>query len=296
MKKILIVGASGFIGKNIYEYLSEKKEQYSVYKVSSTELDATDEIAVTSFLEQNYFDVIVHSAVHNSGVKKYKDSNKMLEYTLRMFYNFEKNQHLYGKMLYFGSGAEFDKRYDISFVSEEQIGENIPIDDYGFAKYIIERSIKNSENIFNLRLFGIYGKYEYWPLKFISISCCKAIKNIPISIRKNVYFDFLFIDDLCQIVEWFILNTPKYKDYNVTTGQKIDLLKLAQIILKVSGKDLPIYICQDGLDKEYSANNNRLKEELGDFNFTNVEKAIEKLYNWYCQNDEIIDLYPLLYQ
>jgi UDP-glucose 4-epimerase len=296
LKKILIIGASGFIGKNIYEYLNSEKDRYDVYIPSSSELDATDEVAVNGFLKQNYFDVIIHAAVHNPVVKKEKDSTKMLECSLRMFYNFEKNQHLYGKMLYLGSGGEFDKRYNVSNITEEELGRSIPKDDYGFAKYIIAKSIKESKNIINLRLFGIYGKYEYWPLKFISISCCKAIKGIPISIRQNVYFDFLFIEDFCKIIEWFILNKPKYKDYNVSTGDKIDLYTLAQKVVKISEKKLPIYICRDGLDKEYSSNNQRLIKEIGNFKFTDVDVAIKKLYAWYCENEEIIDLYPLLYQ
>ena len=153
-----------------------------------------------------------------------------------------------------------------------------------------------SKNIINLRLFGIYGKYEYWPFKFISISCCKAIKGIPISIKQNVYFDFLFIEDFCKIIEWFIFNRPIYKDYNVSTGTKIDLFTLAQKVVKVSGKNLPIYVCRNGLDKEYSSNNRRLIQEIGNFKFTDVDVAIEKLYDWYYENEGIIDLYPLLYQ
>lgn len=296
MKNILIIGASGFIGKNIYEYLSEKKDKYNIFIPSSKEFNAIDEEQVNSFLKKKYYDVIINSAVHNSGSQKDKDSTKMLEYSMRMFYNFEKNQNLYGKMLYFGSGAEFDKRNDILSVKEEDLGNNIPIDDYGFAKYIISKAIENNGNIYNLRLFGIYGKYEHWQSKFISNICCKAIKNIPISIRQNVYFDYLFIDDFCKIVEWFIENEPKQKTYNVTTGQRIDLLTLAQKVVEISGKEIPIYVCKKGLAKEYSSNNDNLIRELGDFQFTNIDEAIKKLYDWYVDNEEIIELYPLLYQ
>ena len=296
MKNILIVGASGFIGKNLYEYLSKKKDEYNIFIPCSKEFDAINEEKVNRLLEKVYFDVIINSAVHNCGAKKYKDNTKMLEYSMRMFYNFEKNQNLYGKMLYFGSGAEFDKRNDIRSVKEDDFGKHIPSDDYGFAKYIIAKSIESSKNIYNLRLFGIYGKYEYWQSKFISNICCKAIKNIPISIRQNVYFDYLFIDDFCRIAEWFVENQPKYKSYNVTTGEKIDLLTLAQKVLKISGKDLPIYVCREELAKEYSSNNDKLIREIGNFQFTNVDEAIKKLYDWYAHNEEIIDLYPLMYQ
>ena len=63
----------------------------------------------------------------------------MLEYNLRMFLNFEKNSHLFGKMYYAGSGAEYDKRYNICSVKEEQEGSTIPIDQYGLMRYTIDK-------------------------------------------------------------------------------------------------------------------------------------------------------------
>ena len=42
MKKILILGSGGFIGRNLYEYLSENTN-YSISAPSSLELNAADE-------------------------------------------------------------------------------------------------------------------------------------------------------------------------------------------------------------------------------------------------------------
>jgi len=295
MKKILLIGASGYIGRNIYEYLINSPEKYKVTAPSSKELNSTDEIEVHKFLVKEYYDVVINSAVHNSSTKKYKDNSKVLEYSLKMFFSFEKNSNLFGKMLYFGSGAEFNKVKDISFVSEDDFGKSIPTDDYGFSKYIIAKQIENSSNIYNLRLFGVYGKYEHWKSKFISNACCKAIKNIPISIRQNVYFDYLWIEDLCGIVEWFINNKPKFNTYNITSGKKTDLLTLANKVIQVSGKDLAIYICKEGFLKEYTSNNERLVKEIKNFEFTNIDKGIDKLYTWYTENEKDINLLSLLY-
>ena len=62
-----------------------------------------------------------------------------------MFFNFERYQSLFGKMLYFGSGAEFDKRNGICSISEEDAGNGIPATDYGLYKYIINKSIQHSK-------------------------------------------------------------------------------------------------------------------------------------------------------
>lgn len=297
MKKILLIGSSGFIGRNLYDYLISKTNKYEIYAPSSNNLDVTDENKVEEYLKQTYFDVVIHCAVYNGNKDNCNNlDDKMLENSLRMFYSFEKNQQLFGKMLYFGSGAEYDKRYDIKSVKEDELDKTIPNSQYGFAKYIINKAIYNSDNIYNLRVFGLYGKYEHWKSKFISNACCKAIKNIDISIRQNVYFDYLYIDDFCEIVEYFINNKVKHKDYNIVSGKRIDLLTIAKKVVELSNKNLSIHTCIAGLGKEYTASNERLINEIENYKFTDIDVGIKNIYDWYCENENEIDIYSLLYQ
>lgn len=46
----------------------------------------------------------------------------------------------------------------------------------------------------------------------------------------------MYIDDFCKIIKWFIDNKPKYHTYNVTTGDKIDLFSIANLINNVVEK------------------------------------------------------------
>ncbi|MDD3138145.1 MAG: NAD(P)-dependent oxidoreductase [Lachnospiraceae bacterium] len=295
MKKIFVTGGSGFIGINLCKYLSET-EEYKVYSPSSKEIDLLDAEVMEEYLRENQFDVVIHAANYGIGIDKTKDETKILENILKMFLNLQKNSNLYGKLIHLGSGAEFDKRYPIIEVREEEVGETIPQDQYGLAKYIIGKMTENETNVYNLRLFGIFGPYEYWPVKFISNICCKAIKDLPMTIRQDVFFDYLWIEDFCKIIKWFIKNEPQYHTYNVTTGIKINLIELCQTVLNVSGKNLPVYVCKDGYANEYTSNNQRLMKEIGDFEFTPIEVSIEKLYRWYLERQEMIDITKLLYQ
>lgn len=294
-KKILIAGSTGFIGKNIYEYFSAR-ENVELSCVSSADINFMDEARIEKYLTENWFDVIIFCANYDIGRNPNNDASKVLEYNLRMVLNFEKCSRYYGKLLYLGSGAEYDKRYDISMVKEEEIGKHIPVDQYGLYKYTVNQIIKKTLNWYNLRIFGIFGKYEDWKVKFISNLCCKAIKNLPLSIRQNLYFDYLWIDDFCRIVEYFVHYDVRYKDYNIVTGRRISLLELACIVKEVSGKDLPIYIGKAGLGNEYTADNERLLSEFGGFEYTEIKDAIRTLYKWYEENMDMIDIFPLLYQ
>lgn len=201
-KRILITGASGFVGRNVKEYL-EQTEKYEIYAPTSSELNCLDEQAVVSCLKQYNFDYVLHFAVYGDAIDKKKDGSKALEYNLRIYLNFARNAHLFGRMYYTGSGAEYDKRYPICSVTEEEIGKTLPTDAYGLLKYTVGQMIEQSENIYNFRLFGIYGKYEDYPTKFISNVCCKAIKNVGLSMRQNVYFDYLWVEDFCRMIELF---------------------------------------------------------------------------------------------
>ncbi len=295
MLKILITGASGFVGKNVSEYLQKNNEGYELFTPSSQELNCLDEVAVTEYLRCHKFDYILHFAVYGDGIDKSKDGTKILEYNLRIFLNFYKNSSLYGKMFYTGSGAEFDKRFDIIDVREDQIGNTIPVDQYGLMKYTIGRLIEQSDNVYNFRLWGIFGKYEYYPTKFISNVCCKAIKGLPLSIRKNVYFDYLWVDDFAKMIQYFLHHEPQYHTYHAVSGKKISLEEICQIVLKISKKQLPIYICSEGWANEYTASNVRIAEEMTGFEYTLLEEAVRQLYGWYREHDQEIDLYKLIY-
>ncbi len=297
MKKVLIIGGSGFIGKNVREYL-ENKKCYEIHAPTTKNLNAIDEEQVANVLRQTYYDIVLNFAVYGDGVDKTKDGSKILEYNLRIFLNFEKNHQLYGRMFYAGTGAEYDKRFDIRSVKESEEGKHIPIDQYGLMRYITDRMIRQSENIYSLKLFGIFGKYEPWHIRFISNCCCKAIKGIPISIRQNVYFDYIWIEDFCKILDWFMNedNHPQHHAYNVTRGEKVDLLTIAKMVVEISGKQIPIIVCHEGIGKEYTSDNQLLLQEIGGFRFTPLKAAIHKLYVWYQNHENEIDLYKLLYQ
>lgn len=290
MKNILITGANGFIGRNISEGL---KTNYKIYTPNREELNLLDTNMVEEYINRNKFDVVIHCATQNTLGKDRIFETEVLDRNLRMFFNLERCSEKYGKMYYFGSGAEYDKDFYIPHMPESYFDNSIPKDAYGLSKYIMSKVINNKSNIYNLRVFGVFGKYENWEHRFISNSICKVLKGIPISIRQNVYFDYLYINDLCKIMIWFIENNPKYKHYNICTGNKVDLTTISKKILKISKKQLDISIEKSGLNKEYTGDNSRLINEIGDFEFTSIDKAIEELYNYYLGINKDIDYIKL---
>lgn len=282
MKKILLTGGSGFIGKNIYKKLCKK---YYLFNPSSKELDICKLYDLRKYVIENDIEIIIHSAVYN---KRYINSEIEVYKNIIMTANIENVSHLVDKVLYFGSGAEYNKNFPIKNVSEELIGDKIPDNAYGISKYNANLIARKSDNIYNLRLFGVFGPYENWRSCFISNICCKAIFNLPLSIRQDCEFDYIFIDDLVKIVDMFIYSIPKYHDYNVVSGNMIRLTDIVKNVSLISGKEHIVHILKKGENLPYTASNARLKNEFN-INISNIDSSIEILYNWYELNKNIID-------
>ena len=293
MKKILITGGSGFIGRNLREQLAKN---YEIIASSSSELNLLETKEVHNFLSRHCFDVVIHSTTHNATRNSNKDLGLVLKNNLLMFYNLARCNKLFGRMIYFGSGAEYNKEKCPPKVREDQFGIYVPRDDYGFSKYISALATEKADNIYDLALFGCFGKYEDWEIRFISNACCKAIFNLDITIKQNVYFDYLYIDDLVKIVDWFInANNLSHKRYNICTSALIDLVTLGRKVKNISGKKINIITREEGCGREYSGNNDRLMKEMGGFQFASIDEAIENLYQWYEANKLLLDKKLLLF-
>jgi GDP-L-fucose synthase len=258
--KILLTGGSGFIGKNIFPFLNDN---FEVYAPTRKELNLRDYNEVLNYLQNNKVDVVIHSANPNPVKNSLDTQNTMFEDSLQIFMNFYNCRKYYGKMYYLGSGAEFDKRYDVASVKEDEIGTTIPQDTYGFAKYVMNELARTSDNIYNLRIFACYGPFDH-PSKFIThaIHCC--MENKPITIRQNCYFDYMHVSDLGRILCEMINKDLKYHDYNICSGKRIPLVEIAEIVRDKMKNEKPVEVLSDGLNKEYTANNHRMMEELKD--------------------------------
>ena len=278
-----MTGGSGFIGRNLTEAL---KEDYLVFSPSHKELDILDHDALQSYIAKHGIDTVIHAAVHVPGVN---GAEKEFFNDMQMFFNLEKLSENLDKVIYFGSGAEYDKRFHIRDVKEEEIGKHIPVTEYGLAKYAMNKIARASDNIYNLRLFGVFGKYEQWEIKFLSNLCCKAVYDLPLTIRKECRFNFLFIDDLIQVVRLALENDLAFHDYNVCYDESFFLSSFARMVLQVSGKDLEIRLLSHENNLDYTASNARLHSTFPDLRLTSMECAIEKLYEYYFEHKTLID-------
>lgn len=289
--KVLITGGTGFIGKNLVEHLSKN---HTLLVPNHRELDLFDEKSVRQYLSRNVADVIIHTA-GKPGHRNAQDPTGVFYADCFMFYNLIRNRDSFGKLLITGSGAIYDMRYYLPKMKEEYSGTHMPVDEHGFFRYVTSHCMGTDNRVIDLRIFGVFGKYEDYAIRFISNAICKTLFNLPITIKQNRRFDYLYVEDLLPVMEYFIHNDSRYNAYNVTPDNSVELNTIAEMVRRRSGKDIPIIVAQPGLGLEYSGDNARLHEEITALSFTPLELAIDCLYNWYEMNRSTIDRECLLF-
>ena len=285
-KKILLTGGNGFIGKNIQA--SSLAEKYDIFAPRSFELNLADTQAVDEFFRTREFDVVLHTAV-KPGHRNAKDPTNLFYTNVRMFENLVRHTDKFGKMINFGSGAVYDVAADNRLVTEDQIGRRCGKDDHSFCKYVVHKRIEALPNVIDLNIFGIFGKYEDWEIRFISNAICKTLFDLPITLRQNRRFSYLYVNDLMPVLEYFIEHEAKYKCYNVTPDEETELLQAAQTVQQVGGRNNEISVAMPGYGLNYSGSNARLRNEIKDLQFTPLEKAIAEMMSYYRKNQNQLD-------
>ena len=270
MKNILLTGSGGFIGKHLKEYFKE----YNLFAPRSFQLNLLDNVETAKYLKENNIEFIIHCA--SCGVRITPDATleDVAKPNMEMFNNLAKSEL---PMITIGSGAEYDKSRPLVNIKEEDFGKSIPKDPYGYSKYLISKEIEKRDNILNLRLFGIYGFGE----DKSRVTSCIINDNLahrPVTLNQNVVFDFIWIEDFCRIVEYFITHPTKEKFINICPTKSIEIVELANIVNEFSDYKSEIIVKNQGLNLEYTGNNKRLLNIIPDFEFTSYEDGMKEFY------------------
>ena len=293
METLLITGAGpkGITGRLIKEFFVGK---YNLLTPSSAELDLTNDIAVGNYFNSHSIDYVVHCATFrptSTSTSHFVDDE--LESNLRMFFSLATQSFKFKKMIYLGSGAEFDKSKPIIQANEADFGNSIPKTKYGFSKYIMTMFARNSLNIYNLRLFGTICKYERPEKNVVSNLCVKAINDMPLNLKQDCLFSFMDMDYLPIVIEFLMNNDIDTHDINVAIDRPYLLSEIAQMILEFNGSGSYSFE-KEGLNFEYTANvdimNNICISSVLD---CSVKNAVCKVYEYYKKNQEGIDINAL---
>lgn len=254
--KVAVLGANGFLGKFLASQLNKKG--YIVYPVTRNELDLTNFLSVTNWLEN-----IKPNAIVNCAISSNIDINSFVcndvQNNLNIFLNFYTNSHNFDKFFNIGSGAELDRRYNIHTASELDIFTAQPKDSYGYSKNVISKLSTQNEKFYTLRLFGCFHISEP---KFRLFNRVASGEKVKITDRQ---FDYFSAYDFFTVLDYLLNNDSLYKDFNCVYEDK---LYLSQILNKLN----PVEVVE-----KTTYNYTGLGKRLSDLNLKllGLDKSIE---------------------
>lgn len=272
---ILVTGANGFIGSNIIDLLSNNTD-FNFFKGTRNTIDLCSIDNVEKYLDENQIDAVIHCAIEG-GSRLKQDNSEIFYRNILIYENLIKFNYRYKIFINFGSGAEFDRRYDISNVNEYDMFNSIPTDFYGLSKNIISKLSVLYLSSVNLRLFGCFYHNEL-STRFIKNNINNYINHKPIIIHQDRYMDLFYIEDLIKVIKHFLNNLNiAHKDINMSYLKKYKLSDIANIINELSSYKTDIIIENKSLGFNYTGNGSKLNSL--NLNLKGIELGIKECYS-----------------
>jgi GDP-L-fucose synthase len=247
---ILVTGANGFIGSNIIESLSNN---FNFFKGTRNSIDLYSVDSIEKYLDENKIDAVIHCAIEG-GSRLKQDTSDIFYRNILIYENLIKFNHRYKVFINFGSGAEFDRKHDISNVNEYDMFGIIPTDFYGLSKNIISKLSVHYCASVNLRIFGCFYHNEL-STRFIKNNINNYINHKSMIIHQDRYMDFFYMEDLINIIEYSLNNPPlTYKDINMSYLKKYKLSDIASIINDLSSYKVDVIVENENFGLNYTGN------------------------------------------
>ena len=247
MKKILLTGGSGFIGKNISEELSKsykitslirKKKKITIHKninyLYFKDLNYLDQI-----LKKEKFDIIIHCATHYKKIHNENDIKKMID----------ANIYLGNIILDNYKNIKFTKFINFTTVWENFDGlKNNPPNLYSAYKLSFSNIIKFYQkqlpkvNFYNLYLsetFGLNDKRK----KILSTIKKNYKKNSPTAIvSKNLSINIINIKDIVLAINIVLTKKIKKGSYALINNKRTSVHQLISEFNKFNKKKNKVYL------------------------------------------------------
>ena len=300
---ILVIGASGFIGSNIFRSIHKNRKDIFGTSFSGAgwrleDLESNSIIHLNKCDKQNFIDVINKIKpktifdCSSFGAYSFENDYELIHKTnflsLIDIFKILQDKEI-TSFIHAGSSSE----YGLNSNQPDESSELLPNSQYAISKAAASNVIKYYGKIkkfpaLNLRLYSVYGPYED-SSRLIPVLCKSVFdKKLPPFASESISRDFIYIDD---VVDAFItaslnINPSIYgQSFNIGTGQEIQLKNVAEAAKRIFGiKDTPQF--SDKIRRNWDTEKwfaKTLKtEDLLNWKYSiDFEKGLKLTYDWW---------------
>ena len=252
-KRVLVTGASGFLGSHLCQSLKKKNIDYIGFSRQDGSMvdcvvDNYKEL-ISSYKKNN---ILINLAGNNTNVNV--SEQKIISELSDVYKN---------NMIFISSSSVYGS-YNDEKVSESMILNNS--NDYAKSKILSEKVVFNNKGLI-LRLSNVYGKGMSQNKLFYDIYNQINNKSSHLKLRNiNVIKDYLYIDDFCDAINIILEKPLKNRIINLGSGIGEKSIKLVEVICR-------------NLNKDFSKLKISSKEDTPIKNILNTD-LFKKEYDW----------------
>ena len=305
-KKVIVLGAAGFIGKNLSLRLIRDGFNVKCFDRAGTDMtilqsensnfifgefaDFSDDSKAEHILKD--VDVVFHlistTCPTNSNTNIESEFECNVLGTIRLLEACVKNN--VKKIVFLSSGGTvYGKNHD-GILAEED--ETSPISSYGIQKLSIEKLLYLYYEMHGLdyrivRLSNPYGPYQRpnGVQGVVSTFTWKALHEEDITVYGDgsVIRDYIYIDDAIEGILQIASDNSKNKLYNLGSGIGTSVNEVIETISKVIGRSLHIeYLESRKVDVPVNIlNTGRFCDEFGTASVISMEEGVKRLIEFY---------------
>lgn len=302
---ILLLGGFGFIATNVLRYIDENfADKYEIITFDRLDKhpfgvkfgcvkasyagDFSDETQIEEIFKMHKIDVVFHflsNTVPATSTNSQYDVETNLIPTLKLLGIMDK----YGvkDIVYLSSGGAIYGDYLRKVHNEEDAV--YPKSSYGVVKLAIEKYLLSYSELYGfntliLRLSNPFGRYHFNKKQgIINIAIRKALANEKLEIwgDGNGIKDYIFIDDVCDIIMKLVENGVHTDVYNVASGFAMSVNNIVAAIKK----EIPYFSTENvrahSLDvQSFELDITKLRHKLRGYQMTPFEDAMRKTIDW----------------
>lgn len=300
--KILVLGGNGFIGSNLCRYLAECG--YEVYSFDMTV--PYKKIEKVHYLEGDFFDDYVLSKITDGmdvifhAICTLNPGNSQEKYLLGYERDFIQTVKLctivekaHGKLIFLSSGGTVYGNQEKQPIAED--APTVPINHYGNLKLCIENLIRTfnthcDNKMIIARIANPYGPGQDYHkgVGFIDAAIKRAIEGSVIEIYGdgNTVRDYLYIDDVCQMLATLIEYNGEYEMFNLSSGKGASQKEILEIVKSLIPNFQIVYTAERSVDVKKIVLDNSRYMNVFPTQLVDLQEGIFRYYNYLLKQRE----------